>query len=174
LKKITAKYPEESEVRMVEVVLPNDTNLLGNVLGGRVMHWIDIAGAVAARRHSRRQVVTASMDVLTFKHPIKLGEVAILEASLVYVGKTSMDVEVKVFSENSITGEKKQTSTANLTFVALDDKGRPTPVPKLKLRTEEQKRKFKEAEKMRELRKRLKLKIKNEKSKCLTAVRQAK
>src|SRR3989338_9541238 len=97
--KVKAKYPEESETRMVEVVLPNDTNLLGNVLGGRVMHWIDIAGAVAARRHSRRPVVTASMDVLTFKHPIKLGEVAILEASLIYVGKSSMDVEVRVFSD---------------------------------------------------------------------------
>ena len=161
MKKITAKYPEESETRMVEVVLPNDTNLLGNVLGGRVMHWIDIAGAVAARRHSQRPVVTASMDVLTFKHPIKLGEVAILEASIVYVGKTSMDVEVHVFSENSLTGKRKQTSTAYLTFVALNDKGKPTSVPKLKLRTEKQKIQFKQAEKMREMRKKLKWKMIN-------------
>jgi len=158
LKKISAKYPEDSATRMVEVVLPNDTNLLGNVLGGRVMHWIDIAGAVAARRHSRRPVVTASMDVLTFKHPIKLGEVAILEASLIYVGKTSMDVEVHVYSEE-ISGKKKQTSTAYLTFVALDDNGKPTSVPKLKLKTEEQKKKFKQAERMREIRKRLKTEI---------------
>jgi len=158
LKKISAKYPEDSATRMVEVVLPNDTNLLGNVLGGRVMHWIDIAGAVAARRHSHRPVVTASMDVLTFKHPIKLGEVAILEASLIYVGKTSMDVEVHVYSEE-ISGKKKQTSTAYLTFVALDDNGKPTSVPKLKLKTEEQKKKFKQAERMREIRKRLKTEI---------------
>jgi len=158
LKKISAKYPEDSATRMVEVVLPNDTNLLGNVLGGRVMHWIDIAGAVAARRHSRRPVVTASMDVLTFKHPIKLGEVAILEASLIYVGKTSMDVEVHVYSEE-ISGKKKQTSTAYLTFVARDDNGKPTSVPKLKLKTEEQKKKFKQAERMREIRKRLKTEI---------------
>ncbi|OGL39597.1 MAG: acyl-CoA thioesterase [Candidatus Schekmanbacteria bacterium RIFCSPHIGHO2_02_FULL_38_11] len=158
MKKISAKYPEDSATRMVEVVLPNDTNLLGNVLGGRVMHWIDIAGAVAARRHSRRPVVTASMDVLTFKHPIKLGEVAILEASLIYVGKTSMDVEVHVYSEE-ISGKKKQTSTAYLTFVALDDNGKPTSVPKLKLKTEEQKKKFKQAERMREIRKRLKTEI---------------
>jgi len=158
LKKLVAKYPEDSATRMVEVVLPNDTNLLGNVLGGRVMHWIDIAGAVAARRHSRRPVVTASMDVLTFKHPIKLGEVAILEASLIYVGKTSMDVEVHVYSEE-ISGKKKQTSTAYLTFVALDDNGKPTSVPKLKLKTEEQKKKFKQAERMREIRKRLKTEI---------------
>ncbi|OGL47568.1 MAG: acyl-CoA thioesterase [Candidatus Schekmanbacteria bacterium RBG_16_38_11] len=159
MKEAEAKYPEESATQMVEVVLPNDTNLLGNVLGGRVMHWIDIAGAVAARRHSRRPVVTASMDVLTFNHPIKLGEVAILEASLVYVGKSSMEVEVRVFSENQVTGERKQTSTANLTFVALDDNGKPTPVPKLKVRTEEQKRKLEEAEKRREMRKRFKTEI---------------
>ena len=158
MKKISAKYPEDSATRMVEVVLPNDTNLLGNVLGGRVMHWIDIAGAVAARRHSRRPVVTASMDVLTFKHPIKLGEVAILEASLIYVGKTSMDVEVHVYSEE-ISGKKKQTSTAYLTFVALDDNGKPTSVPKLKLKTEEQKKKFKQAKRMREMRKRMKTEI---------------
>jgi len=153
MKEAEAKYPEESATAMVEVVLPNDTNLLGNVLGGRVMHWIDIAGAVAARRHSRRPVVTASMDVLTFKHPIKLGEVAILEATIIYVGKSSMDVEVRVFSENQVTGEKKQTSNANLTFVALDDNGNPTPVPKLKVRTEEQRRKLEEAKKRRETRK---------------------
>ena len=159
MKEAEAKYPEESATQMVEVVLPNDTNLLGNVLGGRVMHWIDIAGAVAARRHSRRPVVTASMDVLTFNHPIKLGEVAILEASLVYVGKSSMEVEVRVFSENQVTGERKQTSTANLTFVALDDNGKPTPVPKLKVRTEEQKRKLEQAEKRREMRKRFKTEI---------------
>ena len=159
MKEAEAKYPEESATQMVEVVLPNDTNLLGNVLGGRVMHWIDIAGAVAARRHSRKPVVTASMDVLTFSHPIKLGEVAILEASLVYVGKSSMEVEVRVFSENQVTGERKQTSTANLTFVALDDNGKPTPVPKLKVRTEEQKRKLEEAEKRREMRKRFKTEI---------------
>ena len=158
MKKIDAKYPEDSATRMVDVVLPNDTNLLGNVLGGRVMHWIDIAGAVASRRHSQRPVVTASMDVLTFKHPIKLGEVAILEASLIYVGKTSMDVEVHVYSEE-ISGKKKQTSTAYLTFVALDDNGKPTSVPKLKLKTEEQKKKFKQAERMREIRKRLKTEI---------------
>ncbi|MBI5376103.1 MAG: acyl-CoA thioesterase [Candidatus Schekmanbacteria bacterium] len=153
--KITSKSPEDSYTQMVEVVLPNDTNLLGNVLGGRVMHWIDIAGAITARRHSGRSVVTASMDVLTFEHPIKLGAIAILEAAVIYVGRTSMDVEVKVFSEDHIKGERKKTSNAYLTFVALDEKGKPVSVPKLSLKTEEQKKKFREAEERRNIRKKL-------------------
>ncbi len=141
---------------MVEAVLPNDTNNLGNVLGGRVMHWIDIAGSITARRHSGYDVVTASMDILTFEHPVKRGAIAVLEAIIVYVGKTSMDVEVKVFSEDHSRGERKRTSTAYLTFVALDKEGNPVEVPMLDLCTEEQKTKFREAEKRRKIRKKMK------------------
>ena len=149
------KCAEDSYTHMVEAVLPNDTNNIGNVLGGRVMHWIDIAGSIAARRHSGYDVVTASMDILTFDHPIRRGAIAILEATIVYVGNTSMDVEVKVYSEDHSTNERKRTSTAYLTFVALDSDGNPVEVPMLDLCTEEQKRKFKEAEKRRKIRKKM-------------------
>lgn len=143
------KYVSDSASEMQQFVLPNDTNILGNLLGGRVMEWVDMVGAMVAYRHSRRPVVTASMDRLDFHHPIKLGDIVILKAELNYVGSTSMEVSVSVFSENPRTGEKLHTSSATLIFVALDDQGRPTPVPRLLLKTEEEKRRFEESKKRR-------------------------
>jgi len=130
---------------MVEVVLPNDANPLGNILGGRVMHLIDMAAAIAAHRHSSSYVVTASVDYLDFRNPIRVGELIILKSSVNRVFRTSMEVGVKVFSENVLTGERKHTSSAYVTFVAVDENGRPKPVPPLILKTAEDRRRYREA-----------------------------
>lgn len=127
----TAKTPAASAVEMTELVLPNDTNILGNLLGGRMMHWMDIAGAMAAFRHSNQAVATIAVDCLDFKHPVHVGEIVTLKAKLIWVGRTSMEVVIRAFGENPRTGNTILTNTAYFTFVALDDQGKPTPVPKL-------------------------------------------
>jgi len=132
----------KSYTEMVQMVLPSDTNTFGNVLGGKVMHWIDLAGVIAAQRYCRKQVVTASMDTLDFLCPIKMGQIAVLQAKVTYVANTSMEVKVDVFSEDPLSGERKETSTAYLTYVAIDENLRPTKVPKLKLETKEEKEEF--------------------------------
>ena len=140
-----AKPVSASQVETVEMVLPNDTNPLGNILGGRVMHLIDITGATAAMRHARKQVVTAHMDDLSFHHPVKLGEFIILKASVNYVGSTSLEVGVKVLSEDPLTGRQTHTSSAYLTFVAVGDDGKPASVPPLQPESETERRRFKDA-----------------------------
>ena len=130
---------------MTEIVLPQDANLLGNILGGRVMHLIDIAGAIAAHRHCHRQVVTASVDHLDFLNPVRVGDLITLEAQVNRAFHTSVEVGVDVFSENSTLGVRKHTTTAFLTFVALDDVGKPVPVPPLIVRTNDERRRFEEA-----------------------------
>ncbi len=132
------KPPRESRVEMVDLVLPNHANLLGNIVGGRVMYLIDIAGGLAASRHCRNVVVTASMDSLDFQRPIRVGDAIILQARLNYAARTSMEVEVNVYAENLKTGERQRTSTALLTYVALDDNCKPTSVPPLLPETEEE------------------------------------
>lgn len=144
--KLTGKTPSESEVEMVELVLPNDTNLLGNLLGGRLMHWIDIAGALAATRHSRHVVATVTVDNLDFRHPVRMGEMVKLSAKLTWTGKTSMEVTVKVYAENLKTGCTILTNKAYLTFVALNDEGNPTLVPALLPMTDDEKKEYAEAE----------------------------
>ncbi len=144
------KSASESETIMNELVLPNDTNLLGNLLGGRLMHWIDIAGGMAASRHANSVVVTASVDNLDFRHPVKLGDIVRLKAKLTWVGKTSMEVKVDVFAENVKTHEVQLTNQAYLVYVALDKSGKPMKVPGLKLETKEERLEFKKAEKRRE------------------------
>jgi acyl-CoA hydrolase len=131
------KPPKESATEMVQVVLPNDANPLGHVLGGKVMHWIDLVGAIVAYRHSRCPVVTASMERLDFHSPIRIGEIVKLKGVLHYAGRTSMQVGVEVFSENPISGRHTHTSSAHLTYVALNRRGKPTGVPKLLPETEE-------------------------------------
>lgn len=130
---------------MVEAVLPNDANILGNMLGGRVMHLIDIAGALAATRHANSHVVTASVDYLDFRFPILIGEFIVLKSNVNRVFNTSMEVGVKVFSENVLTGERRHTSTAYLTYVALNLDREPHPVPPLILETDQDRRRFQEA-----------------------------
>ncbi len=135
----------ESCVEMVEVVLPNDANPLGNILGGKVMHLIDIAGAIAAHRHSRSVVVTVAVDHLDFLHPIRVGQLVILRAQVTRVFQTSMEVEVKVYMEDYLTGQRRQTSSAFVTYVALDQAGQPKRIPPIIPRTTEEKRRYREA-----------------------------
>jgi acyl-CoA hydrolase len=132
------KRPSESEIIMTELAIPNDANILGNVLGGRVMHWIDLAAATAAHRHCRALCVTAAIEGLSFLNPIKVGYLAHLKARVVCVGNSSLVVKVDVHSEDMDTGEKKKTSEAYLTFVCLDKNGVPRQVPPLILETEEE------------------------------------
>jgi len=133
-------------VELVELVLPNDANTMGNVLGGRVLHWIDLAAAIVAHRHCRTEAVTASMDEVSFLAPIRVGQIALVGARMTYVGRTSMEIRVDVQSEDLMSGERRQTSTAYLTFVAVDEKGRPAVVPPLLLETEDEKREANAAE----------------------------
>lgn len=132
-------------VEMTELVLPNDTNLLGNLLGGKLMHLVDIAGAIAAQRHCNRIVVTAAIDSVEFKHPVKAGEIIILKAKVTWVGRTSMEVAVEVFSENYLTGERKFTNKAYLTFVAVDSDGKPVEVCGLLVETDEERDEYEAA-----------------------------
>ncbi|MGH9814577.1 MAG: acyl-CoA thioesterase [Candidatus Acidiferrales bacterium] len=141
-----------SRAEMVEVALPNDANPLGAMLGGRVMHLIDIAAAIAAHRHSNSYVVTASVDYLDFRNPIQVGELIILQSSVNRVFRSSMEVGVKVFSENVLSGQRKHTSSAYVTFVAIDENRRPKPVPPLILETAEDRRRWREAAERRKTR----------------------
>ena len=134
---------------MVQVVLPNDANPLGFILGGTVMHLIDIAGAIACHRHTRSLLVTAAVDGLQFLHPIKVGDLIILKACVTAAWATSLEVEVEVFSEETLTGVRRMTSRAYLTFVAIDRDGRRQPIPALLLDTEEEKMRAAEANERR-------------------------
>jgi acyl-CoA hydrolase len=144
--------PRESRVEMTEIVLPSDSNALGTIFGGRVMQWIDIAGAVAARRHARSAVVTAGMDELHFHVPIRVGAVAVLEARVLAAFRTSMEVAVTVHSEELKTGVRTLCTSAFLTFVALDENGRPREVPPVAPETEEERLRMGQARQRRELR----------------------
>jgi acyl-CoA hydrolase len=144
-KKMAHLLVKDSQVVMTELVLPNDTNQLGALLGGKLMHWLDIAAAIAASRHSGKVCVTASVDEINFLQPIRLGEVVTLRASVNRVFTTSMEVGVQVTSENLLTGEKKTANTAYFTFVALDGNGRPVPVYQIVPETKDEKRRYKEA-----------------------------
>ncbi len=140
-----AKRPADSATEMVQVVLPNDANPLGFILGGTVMHLIDIAGAIACHRHTRSLLVTAAVDGLQFLHSIKVGDMIILNSRVTAVWSTSLEVEVEVFSEETLTGVRRMTSRAYLTFVAIDRDGQRLPVPGLILESPEEKRKAEEA-----------------------------
>src|SRR5438552_1641733 len=128
---------KDSATEMTQLVLPQHANVHGSVLGGTVMHWIDLAAAVVANRHSRRPVVTAAMDELSFLAPIQIGQLALIHARITLVDRSSMEIRVDVESEDLLSGERRHTSTAFVTFVALDPvTRRPTPVPPLFLQTE--------------------------------------
>ncbi len=146
------KSVHSSQVIMTQLVLPIHTNSIGTVFGGTVMSWIDIAGAIAAQRHSCSEVVTASIDQLNFIAPIHAGWVVNLRASVNFTSKTSMEIGVRVEAENPKTSELFHTASAYLTFVALGSDGRPKIVPGLDLKTDVEKRRFDAAQKRRELR----------------------
>lgn len=128
----------DSHTEMTEMLLPNDTNTLGRALGGAVLHWMDLAGAISAMRFSGLQCVTAAMDHVDFISPIDEGEVAIVEAYVFDTGRTSVDVKVDVQAEDPREGEPRETTTSFFTFVALDEDGTPAPVPDLEVPTENQ------------------------------------
>jgi len=142
----------DSQSEMNEIVLPNDTNPLGALLGGRLMHWIDMAAAMAAHRHSHQYVVTASVDHLDFVNPARVGELVTLRSSVNRVFTTSMEVGVQVMVENYIADEVKHVSSAYLTFVAVDKEGRRLKVPPVIPETEEQRRRYEDAGRRREIR----------------------
>src|ERR1700760_25779 len=127
----------DSQSEMTEIILPNDANTLGNLLGGRLMHFIDLTGAMAAFRHARTHVVTAAMDHIDFIAPVHVGDLLILKSSLNRAFNTSMEVGVKVWVEHTIDGALRHVASAYLTFVAVDSQGRRVPVPRLKPETED-------------------------------------
>jgi len=143
---------KDSCVVMTELVLPNDTNPLGNCMGGRVMHLIDICAAIAARRHARTICVTAAIDEIVFHQPVPMGSVLVLMASVNLAHRTSMEVGVRVEMESLKAGLRRHCASAYLTFVALDETGRPTPVPALAAESKDEKRRLRAAERRRALR----------------------
>jgi acyl-CoA hydrolase len=146
------KPVRESHSEYSELALPNDANTFGFMLGGRVMHLVDLAGAIAAVRHARKPVVTASVDHMNFLHPVRIGQLVRVLASVNRVFRTSMEVGVKVLVEDLLTGELKHTSSAYLTFVALDKEGRSTAIPPVIPETETEQRRYEAAGKRREYR----------------------
>lgn len=135
-----------SRIILSQLMHPEHANLLGNVHGGWVMKLVDEAGALACMRHAQRKAVTVAIDSMTFRQPIKIGDLVILNAEISYTGHTSMEVTVEVHAENPLTGAQTHTNTAYLVYVALDDEGRPTAVPPLKPETEEDQRKMEQAQ----------------------------
>ena len=142
----------ESISEMAEIVLPNDANPLNALLGGRLMHWIDLAGALAAHRHSRQWVVTASIDHMDFLVPVRVGDLVILRSSVNRVFHTSMEVGVKVWVENYRAEERRHVSSAYLTFVAIDAARNRVPVPPVIPETADEKRRYEDAARRREIR----------------------
>jgi acyl-CoA hydrolase len=149
---LPGRFVRESVSEYSEFALPTDANTLGNLLGGKVMHLVDLAGALAAVRHARCAVVTASVDQMTFLHPVHIGQLIILRSSVNRVFRTSMEVGVRVQAENLLTGHIKHTSSAYLTFVALDKDGKRTPIPPVIPETEDERRRYLGAEQRREYR----------------------
>jgi len=143
---MTPKRAKDTEVVMTQLILPPDANNLNAAFGGKVMEWIDICGAVAAQRHCRQVVVTASMDDLHFHAPIKVGWIALLHSRVLAAFRTSMEVGVTVHAENPLTGERTLTTSALLTFVAIDKDGGRVPVPPLLMETDVERESFREAE----------------------------
>jgi len=142
----------DSQSEMAEIVLPNDANPLGALLGGRLMHWIDLAGAMASHRHSRHYVVTASIDHLDFLVPVRVGDLVILRSSVNRVFRTSMEVGVKVWVENYISDSSHHVSSAYLTYVAVDREGCRLPVPAVVPEDDEEQRRYEDAGRRREIR----------------------
>jgi acyl-CoA hydrolase len=148
-----ARRVSDSAVEMAQLVLPHEANVHGSVLGGTVMHWIDLAAAVSANRHCRRPVVTAAIDEMSFLAPIQVGELALIHSRITFVDKSSMEIRVDVESENLLTGERRKTSTAYVTFVAIDPvTKRPIEVPALLLETEAEREEHTHAERRRRAR----------------------
>ena len=150
---MAGKTVQNSIVLMHELVLPNDTNVLGNILGGKVMHYMDICAAMSAYKHARSPVVTASVDRLNFLAPAKMGDILILKSSVNYTGNTSMEVGVRIETEDPFSGEINHTASAYLTFVSLDEERKPKTVVSVIPESIDEKRRFKQAQMRKEIRK---------------------
>ncbi len=144
---LTPKTIRASRVTLSQLMHPEHANLLGNVHGGWIMKLVDEAGALACMRHAQKKVVTVAIDSMTFRQPIRIGDLIVLNAEVTYTGRTSMEAEVQVLAENPVTGEQFHTNNAYLVYVALDDEGRPTDVPGLITETEEEKERMAQAKK---------------------------
>ena len=152
MSELSGKFVRESVSEYSELALPNDANVLGNLAGGKIMHLVDLAGAIAAIRHCRNPVVTASVDHMDFIHPVKIGQMIRLRSSVNRAFRTSMEVGVKVWVEDLITGVEKHVSSAYLTFVAIEKTGGRVPVPAVIPETPEELRRFEQAGERREYR----------------------
>jgi len=146
------KFARESHTIMNELVLPNDTNTLNNLMGGRLLHWMDIAAAISAQKHCNRTVVTASVDNVSFKHPVKLGDVITIEAQVTRAFNTSVEVRLEIWAQNIPSGTRVKSNEAFYTFVAIDKENNKVAVPKLVPETEEEQKLYNEAQQRRELR----------------------
>ena len=147
-----SKTVSASRITLSQLMHPEHANLLGNVHGGWIMKLVDEAGALACMRHAQRKVVTVAIDSMTFREPIRIGDLIILNAEVSYAGRTSMEAEVHVSAENPVTGERTYTNTAYLVYVALDDEGRPTSVPPLKTETDAERQRMEKARERQERR----------------------
>ncbi len=164
------KFAKDSCVTMTELVLPNDTNTLNNLMGGRLMHWMDIVSAIAAQKHSNRIVVTASVDNVSFGKPIRLGNVVTLKAQVSRAFNSSMEVAIEVWAEDIPSGEKVASNKAFFTFVAVDQLGKPIDVPELSPETPEERELYEGALRRRQLRLVLAGRMKPEEAKELRSI----
>jgi uncharacterized protein (TIGR00369 family) len=146
MQSMEAKSIDASRITLSHLMGPQDANRLGNVHGGVIMKLVDEAGALVAMRHAQNVAVTVAVDSMTFKHPIRIGDVVTIQAELTFVGRTSIEVHVDVIAEHPLTGESTHTNSAYLVYVAIDSEGRPCEVPPLKLETETQRTRWKNAE----------------------------
>lgn len=147
-----AKTVDATRITLSQLMQPEHANLNGNIHGGWIMKLVDEAGALACIRHAQHRVVTVAVDQMTFKHPIRIGDLVILEALVSYVGKTSMEAEVNVYAENPVTGQRWHTNTAYLVYVALDEHSKPSEVPVLILDNDEEKERFEQGKRRQEYR----------------------
>jgi len=152
LAKLRGKKPSESEISTARLMMPTDANVLGNVFGGAIMRYMDEVAAIVAWRHAGKNVVTASIDRMNFYAPVFVGNLLIMKASVNYVGTTSMEIGVRIEAQDPTTRKGTHTGSCYLTYVALNEKGKPTPIPPLIITTPEERRRFKQALARRKLR----------------------
>lgn len=159
--KLRGKKPSESEITTIRLMMPTDANVMGNVFGGAIMRYMDEIAGIVGWRHAGKNVVTASIDRMDFYAPVYIGNLLILKAAVNFVGTTSMEIGVRIEAEDPLTRKVTHTGSCYLTYVALDDKGRPTQIPPLKPVTADEKRRFKEGLARRKLREAEKIVLKH-------------